>query len=187
MPLRLGRADTLKASCTRFLTIRVALGLSAREIWNSVRVQERKHLRNLNSGNNISSSNYLTNLQVDRWEESRAGLPQPEQLIILPPHLLGALPCVVWPLPAIIITVREQVEAPEIIWSHSSTHRQNSWHETLSCNLKWKKQEEEIYSSMFNSGSELYNLFLIISYFWPGTVVWLSLWPAPLWGSGLYA
>lgn len=81
-------------------------------------------MRNLNCGN-ISGGNCPTNLQVDRGEEGSAGLPQPEQLIILPPHLLGAPACVVWPLPAIIIAVRKQVEAPEIVGSHSSADCQD--------------------------------------------------------------
>lgn len=61
----------------------------------------------------------LTNLQVDRWVEGSAGFPQPQQLIILPPHLLGALACIVFCQPAIAIAVRKHVEAPEILRSHT--------------------------------------------------------------------
>lgn len=39
--------------------------------------------------------NYLANLQVDGGVEVSAGLPQPEQLITLPPQLVGVQACVV--------------------------------------------------------------------------------------------
>lgn len=68
----------------------------------------------------------LTDLQVDGGVEGTAGLPQPEQLVVLPPHLLGALASVVWLLPAVIVAVREQVEAPEIVGPHRSAHRQHT-------------------------------------------------------------
>lgn len=67
----------------------------------------------------------LTNLQVDRWVEGGAGLPQPEQFIILPPHLLRALACVVWFQPVIVIAVRKHVETPQIVGSHTSAHSQH--------------------------------------------------------------
>lgn len=89
-------------------------------------MREKIRLRELNSGNNIVHTKQispynLTDLQVDGGVEGSAGLPQPEQLVVLPPHLLGAPACVAWLLPAIIVAVRKQVEAPEIVGSHSSS------------------------------------------------------------------
>ena len=69
---------------------------------------------------------FKTNLQVDRWVEGRAGLPQPQELIILPPHLLGAPACVAGLQPAVVIAVGKQVEAPEVVGPHGSAHRQHA-------------------------------------------------------------